>query len=69
MLFMDNLIHEGAYALSNLAHGLTVRLFYAHPFSMMGFVNVYPPGALTVWDYAAGYVATFLISLPLFIYL
>jgi hypothetical protein len=48
LMFMDTLIHEGAHALSSLTHGVTVRLFYAHPFSMMGVVNAYPPSALTV---------------------
>lgn len=69
LMFMDMFIHEGAHALSNLAHGLTVRMFYAHPFSMNGFVTSYPPSALTVWDYAGGHVGTVMISLPLFIFL
>ena len=36
---------------------------------MIGFVTAYPPSALAVWDYAAGHVATVMISLPLFIFL
>jgi hypothetical protein len=69
LMFMDTLIHEGGHALSNLAHGLAVRLFYVHPFSMNGYTILNLPWALTAWDYAAGHVATFIISLPLFIFL
>jgi hypothetical protein len=48
LMFMHALIHEGAHALSGLAHGVVIRLFYAHPFSMNGYVNPNQPWASTV---------------------
>jgi hypothetical protein len=69
LMFMYTLIHEGAHALSGLSHGEVIRLFYAHPFSMNGYVNPNQLFALTVWGYASGHVLPFLISLPLFVFL
>jgi hypothetical protein len=69
LVFIDTFVHEGAHVISNLSHGLTIQLFFAHPFTMNGFVSIAGSGSLTVWDFAAGHVATVLISLPLFILL
>lgn len=69
LVFIDTLVHEGAHLISNLSHGLTIQLFFAHPFTMNGFVSIVGPGSSTVWDFAAGHIATVLISLPLFILL
>jgi hypothetical protein len=41
--FMSVLVHEGAHALSDLAHGVGVRLFYAHPLVLVLTLATYQP--------------------------
>ena len=66
MMFMYELIHEGAHALSHLSHGGVVRFFSAGPFSSGGYVTPVQPSSLTIWDYASGHVVTLTASLLLF---
>ncbi|MDR9452087.1 MAG: hypothetical protein RI637_12830, partial [Acidimicrobiia bacterium] len=66
MMFMFELVHEGAHALSHLAHGGAVRFFSAGPFPMGAYFTPVQPSSLTVWDYASGHVVTLTASLLLF---
>jgi hypothetical protein len=59
MYFVDALLNQGGLALSGLTHGVVIRLFYAHPFTMIGTVNPNQPWAVSVWDLASGFVVPY----------
>jgi len=60
--------HEGGHALFNLSKGLPVTLFYAHPFSFVGFIRPMVD-YYNVWQHLSGIVVEVLVSILIFIIL
>jgi hypothetical protein len=66
--FMTLILHEGGHALNTLAHGVSIKILYVHPFSFAGYNR--PVGAWnSVWFHALGTVVSLLVSLLIFILL
>ena len=63
--YMSQFLHEGGHALVNLIYGVPVTLFYAHPFSFLGFVRPMPD-YYNVWVHVSGTFVGILVSLTIF---
>jgi hypothetical protein len=63
---MFSILHEGGHALNTLAHGVSITILYAHPFSFAGYARPIPTWN-SVWFHASGTVVALLVSLLIFI--
>ena len=63
--YMRQFLHEGGHALVNLIYGVPVTLFYAHPFSFVGFVRPMLDYH-NVWVHVSGTIVEILVSLTIF---
>jgi len=63
--YMRQFLHEGGHALVNLIYGARVTLFYAHPFSFVGYVRPMLDYH-NVWVHISGTMVEILVSLTIF---
>jgi hypothetical protein len=66
--FMQMIAHESGHALADLSRGATIRMFYVHPFSFLGYVRA-TSFWNSVWTHASGTVVGILVPLFIFILL
>lgn len=66
--FMQLFLHEGGHALVHLIYGARVTLFYAHPFSFVGYVRPMLD-YYNVWVHISGTIVEIIVSLTIFILL
>jgi hypothetical protein len=62
---MQLFLHEGGHALVNLIYGARVTLFYAHPFSFVGYVRPMLDYH-NVWVHVSGTIVELIVSLTIF---
>jgi hypothetical protein len=65
---MFMILHEGGHALDILAHGVSIKILYAHPFSFAGYARPLADWN-NVWMHISGTVVSLLVSLLIFILL
>ncbi len=65
LAYMQLFLHEGGHALVNLIYGARVSLFYAHPFSFVGFVRPMIDYH-NVWVHVSGIIVELIVSLMIF---
>ncbi len=63
--YMQLFLHEGGHALVHMIYGARVTLFYAHPFSFVGFVRPMFD-YYNVWVHVSGTIVEILVSLTIF---
>ncbi len=66
--YMQLFLHEGGHALVHLIYGAQVTLFYAHPFSFLGYVRPMFD-YYNVWVHVSGTIVEIIVSLTIFILL
>jgi hypothetical protein len=64
--FVFMILHEGGHALDILAHGVSIKILYAHPFSFSGYARPLADWN-NVWMHISGTVVSLLVSLLIFI--
>jgi len=65
LAYMQLFLHEGGHALVNLIYGVRVSLFYAHPFSFVGYVRPMIDYH-NVWVHVSGTIVELIVSLTIF---
>jgi len=65
LAYMQLFLHEGGHALVNLIYGARVTLFYAHPFSFVGYVRPMPD-YYNIWVHISGTIVELIVSLTIF---
>jgi hypothetical protein len=68
LTFMFMILHEGGHALDTLAHGVSIKILYVHPFSFAGYARPLADWN-NVWMHISGTVVSLLVSLLIFILL